>query len=374
MNDLVNSLNDFFVVSGIYSINLGSILMITIACILLFLAISKGFEPLLLIPIGFGMLLSNLPNSSIFGEGGLINFFYYGVKSGIFPPLIFMGIGALTDFSPLISNPKTILLGAAAQFGIFTTLLGSILLGFNLSQSAAIGIIGGADGPTAIYTASKLAPELIGTIAVAAYSYMALVPVIQPPIIKALTTKEERSREMQPPPPINPKILILFPIITTIFTGLLLPSAIPLIGMLMLGNLFRESRLVERLVKTTENSLLNIVTIFLGVSVGASMTSESFLKWETIGILILGLFAFAIGTATGVIFGKIMSFFSKTPINPMIGAAGVSAVPMSARVVQKIGLEENPKNFLLMHAMGPNVAGVIGSAIAAGVLISLIQN
>mgnify|MGYP001156785406 CR=1 FL=1 len=374
MKELVTSLNDFFLVSGIYTMNFGSFLMITIACFLLFLAISKGFEPLLLIPIGFGMLLSNLPNSSIFSEGGLINFFYYGVKLGIFPPLIFMGIGALTDFSPLISNPKTILLGAAAQFGIFTTLIGSIFLGFNLSQSAAIGIIGGADGPTAIYTASKLAPELIGPIAVAAYSYMALVPVIQPPIIKALTTKEERSREMEPPPPTNQKILILFPIFTTIFIGLLLPSAIPLIGMLMLGNLFRESRIVERLVKTTENSLLNIVTIFLGVSVGASMTSESFLKWETIGILLLGLFAFAIGTATGVIFGKIMSFFSKTPINPMIGAAGVSAVPMSARVVQKIGLEENPKNFLLMHAMGPNVAGVIGSAIAAGLLISLIQN
>ena len=374
MKDLVTSLNDFFVLSGIYSLSLGSFLMILIACILLFLAISKGFEPLLLIPIGFGMLLSNLPNSDIFSEGGLINFFYFGVKFGIFPPLIFMGIGALTDFSPLISNPKTILLGAAAQFGIFTTLLGSIYLGFNLSQSAAIGIIGGADGPTAIYTASKLAPELIGPIAVAAYSYMALVPVIQPPIIKALTTREERSREMEVPPPINQKILILFPIITTIFTGLLLPSTIPLIGMLMLGNLFRESRVVERLVKTTGNSLLNIITIFLGVSVGASMTSESFLKWETIGILLLGLFAFAIGTATGVIFGKLMSFFSKTPINPMIGAAGVSAVPMSARVVQKIGLDENPKNFLLMHAMGPNVAGVIGSAIAAGLLISLIQN
>ena len=374
MKDLITSLNDFFMVSGIYSMHWGSFLMITIACVLLFLAISKGFEPLLLIPIGFGMLLSNLPNSSVFSEGGLINFFYSGVKLGIFPPLIFMGIGALTDFSPLISNPKTILLGAAAQFGIFTTLLGSLYLGFNLHQSAAIGIIGGADGPTAIYTASKLAPELIGPIAVAAYSYMALVPVIQPPIIKALTTKEERSRVMEPPPPTTQKILILFPIITTIFTGLLLPSAIPLIGMLMLGNLFRESRIVERLVKTTENSLLNMVTIFLGVSIGASMTSESFLKWETIGILLLGLFAFAVGTATGVIFGKLMAYFSKTPINPMIGAAGVSAVPMSARVVQKIGLEENPKNFLLMHAMGPNVAGVIGSAITAGLLISLIQN
>ena len=373
MSSLFSSVADFISVTGFSVLNAGDVLMLGISCLLLYLAIQKGFEPLLLVPIGFGMLLSNLPETGIFDEGGLIRYFYFGVKAGVFPPLIFMGIGALTDFGPLLANPKTLLLGAAAQFGIFATLLGSIFLGFNLSEAGAIGIIGGADGPTAIYTASKLAPHLLGPIAVAAYSYMALVPLIQPPIMKALTTKEERGREMMQLREIEKPVRILFPIITTLLTGLLLPSAAPLIGMLMLGNLFRECGVVERLLKTSEDALLNMVTIFLGVSVGASMTAETFLKWETIGILLLGFIAFSIGTATGVIFGKIMAAYSRTPINPLIGAAGVSAVPMAARVVQKVGADENPSNFLLMHAMGPNVAGVIGSAIAAGVLISLIQ-
>ncbi len=373
MSRLYSSVADFISLTGFSSLGYGDVLMLAISCLLLYLAIQKGFEPLLLVPIGFGMLLSNLPLTGIFDEGGLIRYFYFGVKAGVFPPLIFMGIGALTDFGPLLANPKTLLLGAAAQFGIFATLLGSIFLGFNLSEAGAIGIIGGADGPTAIYTASKLAPHLLGPIAVAAYSYMALVPLIQPPIMKALTTQEERAREMMQLKEIEKPVRILFPIITTLLTGLLLPSAAPLIGMLMLGNLFRECGVVERLLKTSEDALLNMVTIFLGVSVGASMTAETFLKWETIGILLLGFIAFSIGTATGVIFGKIMAAYSRTPINPLIGAAGVSAVPMAARVVQKVGADENPGNFLLMHAMGPNVAGVIGSAIAAGVLISLIQ-
>ena len=373
MSRLFHSVAEFISLTGFWSLGFGDILMLGVSCLLLFLAIQKGFEPLLLVPIGFGMLLSNLPETGIFDKGGLINYFYFGVKAGVFPPLIFMGIGALTDFGPLLANPKTLLLGAAAQFGIFATLLGSIFLGFDLSEAGAIGIIGGADGPTAIYTASKLAPHLLGPIAVAAYSYMALVPMIQPPIMKALTTGEERSREMMQLKEIEKPVRILFPIITTLLTGLLLPSAAPLIGMLMLGNLFRECGVVDRLLKTSEDALLNMVTIFLGVSVGASMTAETFLKWETMGILLLGFIAFGIGTATGVIFGKIMAACSRTPINPLIGAAGVSAVPMAARVVQKVGADENPGNFLLMHAMGPNVAGVIGSAIAAGVLISLIQ-
>ncbi len=373
MSRLSFSVADFISVTGFSALSFGDVLMLGISCLLLYLAIQKGFEPLLLIPIGFGMLLSNLPETGIFDEGGLIRYFYSGVKAGVFPPLIFMGIGALTDFGPLLANPKMLLLGAAAQFGIFATLLGSIGLGFSLSEAGAIGIIGGADGPTAIYTASKLAPHLLGPIAVAAYSYMALVPMIQPPIMRALTTKEERARTMMQLREIEKPVRILFPVITTLLTGLLLPSAAPLIGMLMLGNLFRECGVVERLLKTSEDTLLNMVTIFLGVSVGASMTAGSFLKWETIGILVLGFIAFGVGTATGVIFGKIMAALSRTPINPLIGAAGVSAVPMAARVVQKVGADENPRNFLLMHAMGPNVAGVIGSAIAAGVLISLIR-
>ena len=373
MSRLSSSVADFVSVTGFAAMEAGDLLMLGISCLLLYLAIQKSFEPLLLVPIGFGMLLSNLPETGIFEEGGLIRYFYFGVKAGVFPPLIFMGIGALTDFGPLLANPKTLLLGAAAQFGIFATLLGSIFLGFTLPEAGAIGIIGGADGPTAIYTASKLAPHLLGPIAVAAYSYMALVPMIQPPIMRALTTREERGRAMTQLREIARPVRILFPIVTTLLTGLLLPSAAPLIGMLMLGNLFRECGVVERLLKTSEDALLNVVTIFLGVSVGASMTAETFLKWETIGILLLGFVAFGIGTAAGVIFGKIMAALSRTPINPLIGAAGVSAVPMAARVVQKVGADENPGNFLLMHAMGPNVAGVLGSAIAAGALISLIR-
>ncbi|MFQ5896097.1 MAG: sodium ion-translocating decarboxylase subunit beta [Nitrospinota bacterium] len=347
--------------------------MIGIGCLLISLAIRKGFEPLLLLPIGFGVVLSNIPISGIFAEGGLLHFIYFGVKYGIYPPLIFMGIGALTDFGPLLANPKTLLLGAAAQFGIFGALLGAVFLGFNLPEASSIGIIGGADGPTAIYTASKLAPHLLGPVAVAAYSYMALVPVIQPPIMRALTTEEERRRPMAQLRPVDRRVKVLFPIVTTVASGLLLPSAVPLIGMLMLGNLFRECGVVDRLLRTTENELLNIITILLAVAVGASMTAESFLTPRTLFILLLGLIAFSIGTATGVAFGKAMALFSREPLNPLIGAAGVSAVPMAARVVQRVGQEANPSNYLLMHAMGPNVAGVIGSATAAGVLISMVR-
>ncbi|OGL63458.1 MAG: glutaconyl-CoA decarboxylase subunit beta [Candidatus Tectomicrobia bacterium RIFCSPLOWO2_12_FULL_69_37] len=359
--------------TGFYAMRYGDLLMIAVACLLLYLALVKEFEPLLLLPIAFGMLLSNMPGGGMFDEGGLLYYFYFGVKFGIFPPVIFMGIGALTDFGPLLANPKTLLLGAAAQFAIFGALILSVLLGFNLPQAGAIGIIGGADGPTAIYTASKLAPELLGPIAVAAYSYMALVPMIQPPIMRALTTKEERARVMLQLKPVPKTARVLFPIVSTILCGLIVPSAVPLIGMLMLGNLFREAGLVDRLLRTSEGELLNIVTILLGTSVGASMRADTFLKLDTLGILLLGFLAFSIGTAAGVLFGKVMARFSKEPLNPLIGAAGVSAVPMAARVVQKVGQEANPQNHLLMHAMGPNVAGVIGSAVAAGVLISLLR-
>ncbi|MFQ5913860.1 MAG: sodium ion-translocating decarboxylase subunit beta [Nitrospinota bacterium] len=346
--------------------------MLLIGGILVYLAIRKGFEPLLLLPIGIGAVLSNLPMGGMFAEGGLLYYFYFGVKLGIFPPLIFLGIGALTDFGPLLANPKTIFLGAAAQFGIFGTLLGALALGFNPAEASSIGIIGGADGPTAIYLTSKLAPHLLGPVAVAAYSYMALVPIIQPPIMKALTTPAERRVVMVQRKPVSKPARILFPIVSLFFTGLVLPSAAPLVGMLMLGNLFRECGVVDRLLRTTENELLNIVTILLGLSVGASMTAERFVNMETLFIIVLGFVAFSIGTATGVVFGKIMAALSKDAINPLIGAAGVSAVPMAARVVQKVGQEADRHNFLLMHAMGPNVAGVIGSAIAAGVLLSLV--
>jgi oxaloacetate decarboxylase beta subunit len=302
----------------------------------------------------------------------LLYYLYLGVKNGIYPPLIFLGVGAFTDFGPLIANPKTLLLGAAAQFGIFLTFIGAILLGFPILQAASIGIIGGADGPTAIYTTSKLAPELLGPIAVAAYSYMALVPIIQPPIMRALTTKKERQIVMEQLRPVSKTEKILFPIIVTILTGFLLPSALPLIGMLMLGNLFRESGVVDRLFKAAQNELNNIIVIFLGVTVGATASADIFLTWETIKIVLLGLIAFSIGTAAGVLFGKLMCWLTKGKVNPLIGSAGVSAVPMAARVSQQVGLEENPNNYLLMHAMGPNVAGVIGSAVAAGVLLSLL--
>ena len=365
--------------TGIYKITGPQIVMMAVGFLLLYLAIKKGFEPLLLLPIGFGAVLSNIPLAGMIDEGGILYYLYGGIKAGIFPLLIFMGVGAMTDFGPMLANPKTLFLGAAAQFGIFATLFGALALNavpgmdFTLKQAAAIAIIGGADGPTAIYVASKLAPELLGAIAVAAYSYMALVPLIQPPIMRVLTTIEERQIEMQQLRAVSKAEKIVFPLMLLVLTALLLPSAAPLIGMFCLGNLMNASGVVDRLSKTAQNELINIVTIFLGLSVGSKLSAEAFLKMETLGILGLGAVAFSIGTASGVIMAKIMNRFSSTPINPLIGAAGVSAVPMAARVANKIGLEANPHNFLLMHAMGPNVAGVIGSAVAAGVLLSLVR-
>ena len=367
------------------------LIMIGIACVLLFLAIVKGFEPLLLVPIAFGMLLTNLPGADLFHEAlwaeghahwnlfdaheaiapGLLDYLYLGVKLGIYPCLIFFGVGAMTDFEPLIANPKSLLLGAAAQLGIFVTFVAARLMGFNPLEASSIGIIGGADGPTAIFVTSKLAPHLLGPIAVAAYSYMALVPVIQPPIMKLLTTKKERCIKMQALRKVSKTEKIIFPIVVTIFVALLVPSAAPLVGALMLGNLFKESGVTERLSKTVQNELMNIVTIFLGVSVGATATAETFLSVQTIKIIVMGVIAFGLGTAGGVLLAKVMNLFMKNKINPLCGSAGVSAVPMAARVSQMVGQKEDPSNFLLMHAMGPNVAGVIGSAIAAGVLIAL---
>ena len=362
------------------------IVMLLIACVLLYLAIVKQYEPLLLLPIAFGMVLTNLPGAGMFHselfEGGhvhwtgfdslagLIDYLYLGVKLGIYPCLIFVGVGAMTDFGPLIANPKSLLLGAAAQVGIFATYLGATALGFLPNEAASTAIIGGADGPTAIYLTSKLAPHLLGPIAVAAYSYMALVPVIQPPIMKALTTQKERQISMKQLRNVSKTEKIVFPIVLTMIIALLLPSAAPLIGCLMLGNLMKECGVVERLSKTVQNELMNIVTVFLGISVGATATAEAFLNWQTIGILVLGILAFCLGSAGGVVLAKIINLFSKEKINPLIGSAGVSAVPMAARVSQKVGQAANPSNFLLMHAMGPNVAGVIGSAVAAGLLRS----
>jgi oxaloacetate decarboxylase beta subunit len=365
--------------TGLYNIASGQVLMMAVGFLLLFLAIKKDFEPLLLLPIGFGAVLSNIPVAGIAEEGGLLHYLYFGIKSGLFPLLIFMGVGAMTDFGPMLANPKTLFLGAAAQFGIFATLLGALALNavpgieFTLKDAAAIAIIGGADGPTAIYVASKLSPDLLGAIAVAAYSYMALVPLIQPPIMRALTTEDERKIEMQQLREVSQTEKIVFPLMLIVLTALLLPSAAPLIGMFCLGNLMSACGVVERLSKTAQNELINIVTIFLGLSVGSKLSAEAFLKMETLGILALGAVAFSIGTASGVIMAKIMNKYSSTPINPLIGSAGVSAVPMAARVSNKLGLEADPHNFLLMHAMGPNVAGVIGSAVAAGVLLSLIK-
>lgn len=375
---IIDKLVQFWQSTGFACATPGQLLMIAVSLFLIYLAIVKKYEPLLLLPISFGMLLANIPGANLMAgpeggqPGGLLYYLYLGVKNGIYPPLIFLGVGASTDFGPLIANPKTLLLGAAAQFGIFLTFLGAILLGFPILQAAAIGIIGGADGPTAIYLTTRLAPELLGPIAIAAYSYMALVPIIQPPIMRALTTKKERRIVMAQQRPVSKKEKILFPIIVTILTGLLLPSAMPLIGMLMLGNLFRESGVVERLSKTAQNELTNIIVIFLGTTVGATASAEIFLRLETLKIILLGLIAFSIGTATGVLFGKLMCWLTKGKINPLIGSAGVSAVPMAARVSQDVGAQENPNNYLLMHAMGPNVAGVIGSAIAAGILLSLL--
>ena len=366
------------------------LVMIVISCILFYLAIVKKFEPLLLLPIAFGMLLTNLPgaglyhpelfegghvhweNFSISNNVGLLDYLYLGVKLGIYPCIIFIGVGAMTDFGPLLANPKSFLLGAAAQLGIFATFLGALALGFTYAEAGSIGIIGGADGPTAIYLTSKLAPGLLGPIAVAAYSYMALVPVIQPPIMKALTTQKEREIVMKQLRKVSKKEKIVFPIVVTIFVSLLLPSAAPLIGCLMLGNLMRECGVVDRLSKTVQNELMNICTIFLGISVGATTTATAFLNFQTLAILIIGILAFSIGSAGGVFLAKFMNLFTKNKINPLIGSAGVSAVPMAARVSQNVGQEANPGNFLLMHAMGPNVAGVIGSAVAAGILLSFL--
>ncbi|MGB4497615.1 MAG: sodium ion-translocating decarboxylase subunit beta [Methylococcaceae bacterium] len=365
--------------TGIYNFTTGQAFMMLVGFLLLYLAIKKGFEPLLLLPIGFGAILSNIPVAGIAEEGGLLYYLYFGIKLGLFPLLIFMGVGAMTDFGPMLANPKTLLLGAAAQVGIFAALLGALALNivpgleFSLKEAAAIGIIGGADGPTAIYVASKLAPDLLGAIAVAAYSYMALVPLIQPPIMRALTTEAERKIEMQQLRHVSKTEKIIFPLALLTLSILLLPSATPLVGAFAFGNLMNTSGVVERLSQTAQNELINIVTIFLGLSVGSKLSAEAFLQVKTLGILSLGAVAFAIGTASGVLMAKLMNRFSDTPINPLIGAAGVSAVPMSARVANKVGLESNPHNFLLMHAMGPNVAGVIGSAVAAGVLLSLIK-
>lgn len=374
--NLLDILIDFFQSTGFAALTLGHIIMLLVSFVLLYLAIVKGFEPLLLVPISFGILLANLPLGGLMTKakgdqiGGLFYYLYKGVKLGIYPPIIFMGIGAMTDFGPLIANPKSVLLGAAAQFGIFATFVGAVLLGFPGRQAASIGMIGGANGPAALYLTSLLAPELLGPIAVAAYSYMALVPIIQPPIMTALTTKKERQIVMKQAREVSRKEKIIFPIMVTVLVSLLIPSAATLIGMLMLGNLFRESLVVERLSETSQNELINIITIFLGVTVGATASAETFLNFSTIKIIILGLIAFAIGTASGVLLGKLMCKLSGGEINPLIGAAGVSAVPMSARVVQKMGQKEDPSNFLLMHAMGPNVAGAIGSAIAAGLLLN----
>lgn len=365
--------------TGIANFELGQIIMILVGCTLLFLAIRKGFEPLLLLPIGFGAVLANIPNAGFTEPGGLLYYVYHiGIESGVFPLLIFMGVGAMTDFGALIANPKTLWLGAAAQLGIFATLFGAILLNFvpgmefSMADASSIAIIGGADGPTAIFLASQLSPDLLGAIAVAAYSYMALVPIIQPPIMKALTTPEERKIKMAQLRHVGKTEKIVFPLVVLLMTILFLPAATPLVGMFCLGNLMREAGVVDRLSKTAQNELINIVTIFLGLGAGSKLQAETFLNLETLGILALGAAAFSIGTAGGVIMAKILNKFSKEDINPLIGAAGVSAVPMAARVVNKVGLEANPQNFLLMHAMGPNVAGVLGSAVAAGVLLALV--
>ncbi|MBQ74932.1 MAG: glutaconyl-CoA decarboxylase subunit beta [Gammaproteobacteria bacterium] len=362
--------------TGIYQLELDQLVMLGIGLLLLYLAIAKGFEPLLLVPIGFGGILSNIPGVDIaVGDGVLHQFYMMGIETGVFPLLIFMGVGALTDFGPLLANPKTLFLGAAAQFGIFATLLGALALtslgifDFNIAEASAIGIIGGADGPTAIYVAGKLAPHLLGAIAVAAYSYMALVPLIQPPIMRLLTTKKERQIEMTQLRAVSRREKIFFPLTLLLLVALMVPSAAPLLGMFCFGNLMRECGVVDRLSDTTQNALINIVTILLGLAVGSKLQANQFLVMETLGILSLGMVAFCIGTAAGVLMAKLMNLVSKQKINPLIGAAGVSAVPMAARVASRVGLEENPHNFLLMHAMGPNVAGVIGSAVAAGVLI-----
>jgi oxaloacetate decarboxylase beta subunit len=365
--------------TGIYQMQPGQGIMILIGMLLLYLAIKKNFEPLLLVPIGFGGVLANIPGAGLAEAGGILHLFYtVGIESGAFPLIIFMGVGAMTDFGPLLSNPKTLFLGAAAQFGIFATLMGAVLLStfgifdFSLADAAAIGIIGGADGPTSIYVASKLAPDLLGAIAVASYSYMALVPLIQPPIMRALTNDAERKIKMTQLRHVSQREKIIFPLVLLILVAFLLPDAAPLLGMFCFGNLMKECAVVDRLSNTTQNALINTVTIFLGLAVGSKLSADKFLDFTTLGILILGMIAFAIGTACGVIMAKLMNKFGGSQINPLIGSAGVSAVPMAARVSNKLGLESDPHNFLLMHAMGPNVAGVIGSAVAAGIMINYV--
>ena len=367
--------------TGLYHIQPGQIIMIAVCLSLIYLAIRKGFEPLLLIPIGFGGILANLPVAGIAASGGLLHILYeVGLPTTVFPLLIFMGVGAMTDFGPMLANPRTLLLGAAAQFGIFGTLMGALALtawgipgfDFTLKEAASIAIIGGADGPTSIFVTSQLAPHLLGPIAVAAYGYMALVPLLQPPIMRALTTEKERAIKMTQLRPVSKLEKIMFPLVLMMLVALLLPSAAPLVGMLCFGNLMRESGVVERLADTSRNALINIVTIGLGLAVGSKLQAEYFLLMSTLGIMVLGMVAFCGGTAAGLLMAKLMNLFSKQPINPLIGSAGVSAVPMAARVSNKVGLEANPQNFLLMHAMGPNVAGVIGSAVAAGILLTFV--
>lgn len=379
MSYVIETLSGLLQQTAFANLNYKNFIMIAVACVFLYLAIKKGFEPLLLVPIAFGMLLVNIypdiiasPEETSNGVGGLLYYFYTLDEWSILPSLIFLGVGAMTDFGPLIANPLSFLLGAAAQFGIFSAYLLAILFGFSDQAAAAVSIIGGADGPTSIFLAGKLGQsDLMGPIAVAAYSYMALVPIIQPPIMKALTTKKERAIHMDNLRPVSKLEKILFPIVVTIIVCLLLPTTAPLVGMLMLGNLFRECGVVRQLSETASNALMYIVVILLGTSVGASTSAEAFLNWTTIKIVILGLLAFAVGTAMGVIFGKLLCFLTKGKINPLIGSAGVSAVPMAARVSQKVGAEEDPTNFLLMHAMGPNVAGVIGTAVVAGVFMAI---
>lgn len=373
----MNTILEIWRSSGLYQITPGQFVMLGVCLLLLYLGIVRKFEPLLLVTIGFGGLLSNIPGAEIATGDGLLHLLYIvGIDTGAFPLLIFMGVGAMTDFGPLLANPKTLFLGAAAQFGIFATLLGALALtalgwtDFSLKQAAAIGIIGGADGPTAIYIAGQLAPDLLGAIAVAAYSYMALVPLIQPPIMKLFTTVDERRIRMTQLRHVTKAEKIVFPILLLLLVALLLPSAAPLIGMLAFGNLMRECGVVDRLSDTTQNALINTVTIFLGLAVGSKLRAEVFLEWSTLFILALGIVAFAIGTASGVLMAKLMNRLTKQPVNPLIGAAGVSAVPMAARVANRVGLDANPHNILLMHAMGPNVAGVIGSAVAAGIMIT----
>jgi sodium ion-translocating decarboxylase beta subunit len=365
--------------SGLYQVQPGQMIMMAVGLLLLYLAIKRNFEPLLLIPIGFGGILANIPGAGLAEAGGILYMFYsVGIETGAFPLIIFMGVGAMTDFGPLLANPKTLFLGAAAQFGIFVTLIGAVglttlgVMDFTLADAAAIGIIGGADGPTSIYVASKLAPDLLGAIAVASYSYMALVPLIQPPIMRALTTEKERQIKMVQLRPVGKVEKIVFPLLLLLLVAFMLPDAAPLLGMFCFGNLMRESGVVDRLSDTTQNALINVVTIFLGLAVGSKLSADKFLDFTTLGILVLGMVAFAIGTASGVLMAKLMNKMSGGGINPLIGSAGVSAVPMAARVSNKVGLEANNQNFLLMHAMGPNVAGVIGSAVAAGIMINYV--